>query len=138
VYLGIFAESFRTIVQKAAQATILKAAVEKSFFNARLNRGREIFLKESIEKISTVIVEAPNVQNVDIEDIAPTQFKWEKQWYPVAVEEYTDKNKTHAQMFLGNDVVLWYDGITWRLFEDSCPHRGVPLSEGFVNSFKRN
>ena len=59
-------------------------------------------------------------------------FNWEKQWYPLAVEAYTDKNKTHPLMFLGNDVVLWNDGNHWRVFEDSCPHRGVPLSEGRV------
>merc|ERR1711871_1255321 len=32
----------------------------------------------------------------------------------------------------GHDIVIWNDGKNWRTFEDSCPHRGVPLSEGRV------
>ena len=62
------------------------------------------------------------------------QFDWEKQWYPLAVEEFTDKKKSHAMMFLGNNIVLWHDGKKWSVFEDACPHRGVPLSEGRVES----
>ena len=61
-------------------------------------------------------------------------FDWEKQWYPMAVEEFTDKKKSHAIMFLGNNVVLWHNGEKWSVFEDACPHRGVPLSEGRVES----
>jgi len=60
------------------------------------------------------------------------QFNWEKQWYPIAVEEYTDKKKSQKLSFLGNDILIWYDGIKWCTFEDKCPHRGVPLSEGRV------
>ena len=63
---------------------------------------------------------------------AEKHFVWEKQWYPLAVEEYTDKTKSQALHLLGNDVVLWYDTKQWRVFEDACPHRGVPLSEGRV------
>lgn len=33
----------------------------------------------------------------------------------------------------GKDLVLWRDGGgTWRAFEDACPHRLVPLSEGRI------
>jgi len=59
-------------------------------------------------------------------------FNWYKQWYPLAVEECTDKGKIHNLQLLGNDVALWFDGLSWRAFEDFCPHRGVPLSEGRV------
>jgi phenylpropionate dioxygenase-like ring-hydroxylating dioxygenase large terminal subunit len=73
-------------------------------------------------------------QTVTTSNDLPTseQFNWEKQWYPIAVEKFTDKNKTHPMMLLGNDIVLWYSNGQWRVFEDSCPHRGVPLSEGRV------
>ena len=62
------------------------------------------------------------------------QFDWSKQWYPLAIEGFTDRSKAHALMFLGNNVVLWHDKEKWNVFEDACPHRGVPLSEGRVES----
>jgi hypothetical protein len=57
------------------------------------------------------------------------QFDWLKQWYPIAVDQYTDRGRPHKLELLGNDIALWHDGSKWRVFEDSCPHRGVPLSE---------
>lgn len=59
-------------------------------------------------------------------------FNWEKQWYPIAVEEFTDKLKSHKISLFGNDLVLWYSGNAWSILEDKCPHRGAPLSEGRV------
>eukprot|EP01041_Mallomonas_annulata_P003925 gene3925-7828_t len=59
-------------------------------------------------------------------------FQWEKQWYPMAVDEITDRSKPHKVTLLGNDIVMWHDGSKWCAFDDSCPHRGVPLSEGRV------
>lgn len=81
------------------------------------------------------------------------QFQWTKQWYPVAVVEYLDPEKPHALKLLGRDIVVWNDGRiegatatsrrsergkrqrtggAWRAFEDACPHRLAPLSEGRV------
>ena len=46
------------------------------------------------------------------------KFQWTKQWYP-----------------LGKDIVLWYDKQgKWNCFEDACPHRLVPFSEGRVEN----
>lgn len=61
-------------------------------------------------------------------------FNWEQQWWPMCVEDFTDKNKPHPQQLLGKDIVLWYDAKSqkWSALEDHCPHRGVPLSEGRV------
>ncbi|HEY9804679.1 MAG TPA: Rieske 2Fe-2S domain-containing protein [Leptolyngbyaceae cyanobacterium] len=62
-------------------------------------------------------------------------FQWTKQWYPVAVVEYLDASRPHAMQLLGKDIVLWRDGFgQWRCFEDFCPHRLVPLSEGRVEA----
>jgi phenylpropionate dioxygenase-like ring-hydroxylating dioxygenase large terminal subunit len=46
-----------------------------------------------------------------IPDVATegAQFNWEEQWYPIAVEAFTDKRKPNKFMLLGNDVVLWHD-----------------------------
>jgi phenylpropionate dioxygenase-like ring-hydroxylating dioxygenase large terminal subunit len=61
-----------------------------------------------------------------------TNFDWNKQWYPLAVLDCLDENKPHKYELLGNDIVVWNDGVVWRAMEDSCPHRAVPLSEGRV------
>ncbi|MBD2342734.1 aromatic ring-hydroxylating dioxygenase subunit alpha [Anabaena subtropica] len=62
-------------------------------------------------------------------------FQWTKQWYPVAVVEYLDPSRPHAMQLLGKDIVLWRDASAqWRCFEDFCPHRLVPLSEGRVEA----
>ena len=62
-------------------------------------------------------------------------FQWTKQWYPVAVVEFLDPSRPHAMQLLGKDIVLWRDGSgKWRCFEDFCPHRLAPLSEGRVEA----
>ena len=62
-------------------------------------------------------------------------FQWTKQWYPLAVVEFLDPTRPHSVQLLGKDLVLWRDGSqTWRCFEDACPHRLVPLSEGRVEA----
>lgn len=83
--------------------------------------------------LSTSVLDS--ITTSSVLDEVPTdskQFSWTKQWYPVAVEEYTTKSKINKFMLLGNDIILWHDGLKWSAFEDSCPHRGVPLSEGRV------
>lgn len=62
-------------------------------------------------------------------------FQWTKQWYPVAVVNHLDSSHPHAIQLLGKDLVLWRDGENkWRCFDDVCPHRLVPLSEGRIES----
>ncbi|CAM9167557.1 unnamed protein product [Chrysoparadoxa australica] len=60
-------------------------------------------------------------------------FDWYKQWYPIAVPEYLDPGRPQHVQLLGKDLVIWKDkSETWNAFEDKCPHRLVPLSEGRV------
>lgn len=62
-------------------------------------------------------------------------FQWTKQWYPVAVVDFLDPSRPQAMQLLGKDIVLWRDGTgKWCCFEDQCPHRLAPLSEGRVES----
>ncbi|WP_310417384.1 Rieske 2Fe-2S domain-containing protein [Chamaesiphon sp. OTE_8_metabat_110] len=62
-------------------------------------------------------------------------FQWTQQWYPVAVIEFLDPHKPHSLQLLGKNVVLWRDGAQqWQCFEDACPHRLAPLSEGRVEA----
>ncbi len=60
-------------------------------------------------------------------------FNWQKQWYPVAVIDLLDPQKPHPTQLLGVDIVVWRNGDNkWSVFEDKCPHRLAPLSEGRV------
>lgn len=60
---------------------------------------------------------------------------WKKAWYPIAVIQDMDASRPTKLELLGEDLVAWRDGEgTWRVFEDRCPHRSVPLSEGRVES----
>jgi len=58
-------------------------------------------------------------------------FDWAKQWYNIGFSKYMDTTKPYPIQLLGKRLVLWKDSSgTWRCFQDRCPHRGAPLSEG--------
>jgi len=84
--------------------------------------------ENSLKQNTRDAIEPLQEKNVEI-------FQWTKQWYPVAVVDFLDPSCPHALQLLGKDIVLWRDGSgQWRCFEDSCPHRLAPLSEGRVES----
>ena len=65
----------------------------------------------------------------------PDAYSWTKQWYPVCVADMIDETKPHPTTLLGVDLVVWKGGDgKWNVFEDKCPHRLAPLSEGRVES----
>ncbi|MDJ0718066.1 MAG: Rieske 2Fe-2S domain-containing protein [Prochloraceae cyanobacterium] len=74
------------------------------------------------------------IESTTVKETSET-FEWTKQWYPVAVVEFLDPSRPHSMQLLGKDIVLWRDNIgEWNCFEDFCPHRLVPFSEGRVES----
>ena len=62
------------------------------------------------------------------------RFDWREAWYPVFYIEDLDKNKPAKFTLLERDLVIWWDRNTnaWKAFDDRCPHRLVPLSEGRI------
>lgn len=50
-----------------------------------------------------------------------------------------DKRAPHGKKVMGLDVVVWWDknDNEWKVFEDSCPHRLAPLSEGRIDQWGR-
>lgn len=50
-----------------------------------------------------------------------------------------DKRVPHAKKVIGLDVVVWWDRneSAWRVFDDACPHRLAPLSEGRIDQLGR-
>ncbi|MEB3232159.1 MAG: Rieske 2Fe-2S domain-containing protein [Leptolyngbyaceae bacterium] len=65
----------------------------------------------------------------------PESFQWMQQWYPVAVIDTLDAKRPHRIEVLGKSLVIWRDQQQqWHCFDDACPHRLVPLSEGRVEA----
>ncbi|MEA5489774.1 MULTISPECIES: Rieske 2Fe-2S domain-containing protein [Pseudanabaena] len=64
----------------------------------------------------------------------PDRFDWQEVWYPVFYIEDLDKTKPAKFTLLERDLVIWWDRHTnsWKAFDDRCPHRLVPLSEGRI------
>ena len=64
----------------------------------------------------------------------PDRFDWQEVWYPVFYVEDLDKTKPAKFTLLERDLVIWWDRHTnsWKAFDDRCPHRLVPLSEGRI------
>ncbi|MGK7907773.1 MAG: Rieske 2Fe-2S domain-containing protein [Synechococcus sp.] len=63
-----------------------------------------------------------------------SRFDWQEVWYPVAYLKDLDRGSPTRFTLLGRDLAIWWDrhGEAWRVFEDRCPHRLVPLSEGRI------
>ncbi|KAG6679545.1 hypothetical protein I3842_14G137500 [Carya illinoinensis] len=85
---------------------------------------------------STDSTETKNPPDSELETRSKDEkFDWYAQWYPVMPVCDLDKRVPHAKKVMGLDVVVWWDRneCAWKVFEDSCPHRLAPLSEGRID-----
>ncbi|KAG2432371.1 hypothetical protein HYH02_012944 [Chlamydomonas schloesseri] len=101
---------------------------------ARLGTGT-VSARRSPQTNATVatVVDAPTAVPAGAPVAEAEQFVWAQNWFPVAVVECLDPSRPHPFTLMGKDLVLWRDGAgVWRAFEDACPHRLAPLSEGRV------
>ncbi|XP_008451032.1 protochlorophyllide-dependent translocon component 52, chloroplastic-like [Cucumis melo] len=67
------------------------------------------------------------------------KFDWFSEWYPVMPVCDLDKKVPTGKKVLGLDLVVWWDRNenAWKVFDDSCPHRLAPLSEGRIDQWGR-
>ncbi|KGN66373.1 protochlorophyllide-dependent translocon component 52, chloroplastic [Cucumis sativus] len=67
------------------------------------------------------------------------RFDWYAQWYPIMPICDLDKRVPHGKRVMGIDVVVWWDKNEsgWKVFDDLCPHRLAPLSEGRIDQWGR-
>ncbi len=63
------------------------------------------------------------------------RFDCRQVWYPIYYVKDLDKKQPQRFTLLEEDLVIWWDKNQqeWRVFEDKCPHRLAPLSEGRLN-----
>ncbi|XP_057827217.2 protochlorophyllide-dependent translocon component 52, chloroplastic isoform X2 [Cryptomeria japonica] len=108
-----------------------------SMITRKWNCKRQSFSTSAISQPLTTSSESCQL-NTSTEDGVKEdeeKFNWFEEWYPVAPEYELDKGVPHAFKVLGLDIVVWWDNKEheWRVFEDSCPHRRAPLSEGRID-----
>ncbi|KAF6171562.1 hypothetical protein GIB67_018086 [Kingdonia uniflora] len=63
------------------------------------------------------------------------KFSWRDHWYPVSLIEDLDPNFPTPFQLLNREIALWKDKGSgdWVAFDDKCPHRLAPLSEGRID-----
>eukprot|EP01023_Acetabularia_acetabulum_P045562 TRINITY_DN4626_c0_g1_i1.p1 TRINITY_DN4626_c0_g1~~TRINITY_DN4626_c0_g1_i1.p1 ORF type:complete len:530 (-),score=73.31 TRINITY_DN4626_c0_g1_i1:1081-2670(-) len=101
--------------------------------------GKRAFQKKQLPQFTTkrnaaqTYIQTPKFESDEISN--ESVFSWSKQWYPIQVLVHLDGSRPTAVQLLGKDLVLWRDGEgKWACFEDACPHRLVPLSEGRIET----
>ncbi|CAA0815021.1 Pheophorbide a oxygenase- chloroplastic [Striga hermonthica] len=75
------------------------------------------------------------IETEDSEEISSSKFSWRDHWYPVSLVEDLDPRYPTSFQLLNRDLVLWFDtsASKWVAFDDKCPHRLAPLSEGRID-----
>ncbi|KAK6163462.1 hypothetical protein DH2020_000326 [Rehmannia glutinosa] len=77
----------------------------------------------------------PLIEPEDSDETSSSKFSWRDHWYPVSLVEDLDPRYPTPFQLLNRDLVLWFDGSAskWVAFDDKCPHRLAPLSEGRID-----
>ncbi|KAL5832382.1 hypothetical protein ACOSQ4_017736 [Xanthoceras sorbifolium] len=81
------------------------------------------------------------IVSAELETKAPDneKFDWFSAWCPVIPVCDLDKRVPHGKKVLGLDIVVWWDKneSSWKVFDDACPHKLAPLSEGRIDKLGR-
>ncbi|KAI8573038.1 hypothetical protein RHMOL_Rhmol01G0247900 [Rhododendron molle] len=108
-----------------------------SFSSAHHNKLESRLFSATSPTVSAEFADPPE-QELEF-DSPGEKFDWFAQWYPVMPVCDLDKRVPHAKKVLGLDVVVWWDRNenAWKVFDDRCPHRLAPLSEGRIDQWGR-
>ncbi|KAI3794834.1 hypothetical protein L1987_37474 [Smallanthus sonchifolius] len=87
---------------------------------------------------SVVSTESPPEEQTETLD-EDEKFDWFSQWYALMPVCDLDKRAPVGKKVMGLDVVVWWDKNenAWKVFDDMCPHRLAPLSEGRIDQWGR-
>ncbi|KAL8246394.1 hypothetical protein R6Q59_007610 [Mikania micrantha] len=130
--------------------TVITPVVKPSIISARLSipifrlpftyrEPKSKFTKSKLTNYtsisSSVSTEEETKTGLDEHD----KFDWFSQWYPVMPVCDLDKRAPCGKKVMGLDVVVWWDKNqnAWKVFDDMCPHRLAPLSEGRIDQWGR-
>ncbi|KAK9273298.1 hypothetical protein L1049_018105 [Liquidambar formosana] len=115
------------------------SSIPNSSFSSlrRTTAKSKLFSTVSSSTISTEPIDPPQPE---LEILTQEEkFDWFSQWYPVMPVCDLDKRIPHAKKVMGLDIVVWWDRneSAWKVFDDTCPHRLAPLSEGRIDQWGR-
>ncbi|CAM9115130.1 unnamed protein product [Ectocarpus fasciculatus] len=108
-----------------------------SAFHVRLPSSRGALFSNATPKqltMSTVTPSGPSTAALPVFTARTGEvFNWNKQWYPVLAADHVDPGRAHAVQLLGKNLVVWRNKEgRWSGFDDRCPHRAAPLTEGRI------
>ena len=108
-----------------------------SRIHGKTSSKSKLFTTISPPSVSTESIGPPEPEVED--ETKGEKFDWYAQWYPLMPVCDLDKRVPHAKKVLGLDVVVWWDRneSEWKVFDDACPHRLAPLSEGRIDQWGR-
>ncbi|KAK4286403.1 hypothetical protein QN277_002963 [Acacia crassicarpa] len=116
--------------------TTVRAFTKKHRLNGPRNLSLRVAAPPSIEPEQSI----PETEKDESEDefsdeSSSSKFSWRDHWYPVSLIEDLDPRLPTPFQLLGREIVLWYDKSKseWVAFDDKCPHRLAPLSEGRID-----
>ncbi|TXG65823.1 hypothetical protein EZV62_007098 [Acer yangbiense] len=115
-------------------------ALQSCFSSTSKNTSRSTKVFTSLSSSSKVLQENVDPSEAELETETPNdKFEWFSQWYPVMPVCELDKRVPLPKKILGLDVVVWWDRNenTWKVFDDTCPHRLAPLSQGRIDQWGR-
>ncbi|KAI0504857.1 hypothetical protein KFK09_015811 [Dendrobium nobile] len=101
--------------------------------------SRQNLKKPEVSTSDSPSIAIPVVDPFTSGETSGEKFDWYSHWYPLAPVCDLDKRAPRAIRVLGLDLVVWWDRMEgqWRVFDDRCPHRLAPLSEGRIDRWGR-
>ncbi|GLU19590.1 hypothetical protein SLE2022_358310 [Rubroshorea leprosula] len=104
------------------------------------SRNMSKFKPLNTSSSSTVSIDSMDPPDPELDaETEGDKFDWYSEWYPVMPVCDLDKRVPHAKKVMGLALVVWWDRneSEWKVFDDSCPHRLAPLSEGRIDQWGR-
>jgi len=149
-----FTSSTTTRNQRGNRKTFSANRLCSTFSNVRkgspVRNDRKISSRTVSSAISDTVSKREEKEQVheaiEAEDESKT-INWWQQWYPVAFIDDMDPKRPMCYEILGKKFVVWSSDLKainaktrkgknteeYHCFEDKCPHRLAPLSEGRIN-----
>ncbi|CAN1290712.1 Protochlorophyllide-dependent translocon component 52, chloroplastic [Linum perenne] len=136
-----FTKTFTPILNSSNLTNFRFCAQPVSNFHGRRNSSRsKLFASSAVSTAADKIFDDPLLEvavNGGPEEYK--KFDWFAYWYPVMPVCDLDNRLPHAKTVLGLDLVVWWDRNegAWKVFDDMCPYRLAPLSEGRIDQWGR-